>query len=86
MHNKRIHPVLYGFVLYFKSMTWASSQKGGTSINQWKYIYTNACSIGNKQEELEDTAQLKNYDIAEIMESVSFSVGINDLNILFKLK
>lgn len=41
---------------------------------------------GQKQEELEDTVQLENYDIVEIMESVSFAVELNDLNVLFKPK
>lgn len=86
MNNKRIHPVLYRTVLYFKSMAWASSQRGGTSIGQWKYIYTRTCSMGNKHEELEDTMQLENYDIVEIMEHVSYAVGLNDLNVLFKPK
>lgn len=30
--------------------------------------------------------QLENYDIVEIMESVSFAAGLNDLNVLFKPK
>ena len=33
-----------------------------------KYLYTNACSMGNKQEELEATVQLENYDLIAIME------------------
>lgn len=77
MNNKRIHPILYRIGLYFKSMTWASSQSAGTSTGQWKYIYTKACSMGN-------TVQPENYDIVEIMESISFAAGLNDLNALFK--
>lgn len=37
---------------------------------QLKQLYTDACSMGNKQqEELEGTAQLKNCDLIAIMET-----------------
>ena len=39
------------------------------SIAQLKCIYTNACSMGNKQEELEAIVQQENYDIVAIMET-----------------
>ncbi|GAB0206513.1 hypothetical protein GRJ2_003116900 [Grus japonensis] len=39
------------------------------SVAQLKYIYTNACSMGNKQEELEAIVQQENYDIVAIMET-----------------
>ena len=38
------------------------------SIAQLKCIYTNAYSMGNKQEELEAIVQQENYDMAAIME------------------
>ncbi|KAK4829399.1 hypothetical protein QYF61_003880 [Mycteria americana] len=39
------------------------------SITQLKCIYTNACSMGNKQEKLEAIVQQENYDIVAIMET-----------------
>ncbi|PKU46846.1 nipped-b-like protein [Limosa lapponica baueri] len=39
------------------------------SIAQLKCIYTNACSMGNKQEELEAVVQQENYDIVTITET-----------------
>ncbi|KAK4806242.1 LOW QUALITY PROTEIN: hypothetical protein QYF61_013386 [Mycteria americana] len=36
---------------------------------QLKCLYTNACSMGNKQEELEAIVQLENYDIVAITET-----------------
>jgi len=38
-------------------------------VAQPKCIYTNACHIGNKQEELEAIVQLENYDVAAVMET-----------------
>lgn len=35
----------------------------GKDNNPTKLIYTNACSMGNKQKELQAMAQLKNYDL-----------------------
>jgi len=35
---------------------------------QLEYIYTNACSMGNKWEELEAIVQLDNFDIVAITE------------------
>ena len=39
------------------------------SIAQLEYIHTNACSMDNKQEELEAIAQQENYDIVAITET-----------------
>ncbi|KAK4824952.1 hypothetical protein QYF61_021640 [Mycteria americana] len=39
------------------------------SIAQLKCIYTNACSMGNKEEELEAIVHQENYDIVAIMET-----------------
>ena len=49
---------------------------------QLKCLYTNACGLGNKQEELEATVLLENYDIVVITEtcwddSLDWSVVIN---------
>ena len=38
-------------------------------MTQLKCIYTNACSMGNKQEELEATAGHANYDLVAITET-----------------
>lgn len=45
---------------FFKNVTQA--------VAQLKCLYTNACSMGNKQE-LEATAQLENYDLIAVMET-----------------
>ena len=42
---------------------------GMKSIVQLKWIYTNACSMGNKQEELEAIVQQDSYDLVAIMET-----------------
>ena len=42
-------------------------EKVSESVTQLKCIYTNARSMGNKQEELEAIAQLENCDIVVIM-------------------
>lgn len=39
------------------------------SIPQLKCIYTNSCSMGSKQEELEVIAQMKTYDIIAVMKT-----------------
>ncbi|GAB0209318.1 hypothetical protein GRJ2_003397500 [Grus japonensis] len=44
-------------------------QKVVGSIAQLKCIYTNARSMGNKQEKLEAAVQLENYDIVAITET-----------------
>ena len=44
-------------------------KKVAGSIAQLKCIYTNAHSMGNKQEELEAIVQLENYDIVAITET-----------------
>ena len=36
---------------------------------QLRCLYTNACSMGNKQEELEAIVRLESYDIVSIMET-----------------
>jgi len=36
---------------------------------QLRCLYTNACSMGNKQEELEATVRLESYDIVTIKET-----------------
>ena len=38
-------------------------------IAQLKCLYTNACSMGNKQEELVATAQMENYGLIAITET-----------------
>ena len=42
-------------------------KKVSGSIAQVKCIYSNACSVGNKQEELEAIVQLENDDVTAIM-------------------
>ena len=44
-------------------------KKVAGSIAQLKRIYTNACSMGDRQEELEATVQQENYDIVAITET-----------------
>ncbi|GAB0175367.1 hypothetical protein GRJ2_000001900 [Grus japonensis] len=44
-------------------------KKVAGSIAQLKCIYTNGCSLGNKQEELEAIVQQENHDIISIMET-----------------
>ena len=48
-----------------------SSKKAMRPIAKLKCLYTNACSIGNKQEEPETVAQLENYDLTAITETWS---------------
>lgn len=43
------------------------SKKMVVSIDQLKCTYTNTCSMDNKQEELETTVHLENYNIVAIM-------------------
>ena len=45
------------------------SKKVAGTIAPLKCIYTNACSMGNKQEELEAILQQENYDIVAITET-----------------
>ena len=47
-----------------------SSDKAMRPIAKLKCLYTNACSMGNKQEELETVAQLGKYDLIVITEMV----------------
>ncbi|GAB0205338.1 maestro heat-like repeat-containing protein family member 7 [Grus japonensis] len=44
-------------------------KKMSGSIAKLNCVYTNACSMGNKQEELEAIVQLENYDIVAITET-----------------
>ena len=46
-----------------------SSKKATRPIAKVKYLYTNVCSMGNKQEELETVVQLGSYDLIAIMET-----------------
>ena len=41
----------------------------GLSWQKQQFIYTSACSMGNKQEELEAIVQQENYDIVAITET-----------------
>ena len=50
-------------------ITASSPRKVAGSIAQMKCIYTNARSMGNKQEELEAIVQQENYDIVAITET-----------------
>jgi len=43
-------------------------QEGDLTNSDLKCLYTNACSMGNKQEEMETVVQLENYDIIAIRE------------------
>jgi len=58
-----------------KHQTWprgireGSSEKATRPIAKLKTLYTNVCSIGNKQEELETVVQLGNYDLIAITET-----------------
>ena len=45
------------------------SGPGEKAMSQLKYIYTNACSMGNKQEELEAIMQRAGYDLVAITET-----------------
>ena len=45
-----------------------SMEKVQHKIYVWK-DYTNACSMGNKQEELEAIVQQENYDVVAIVEA-----------------
>jgi len=42
---------------------------GVRSTAQLKCIYTNACSVGNKQEELEDIVGQDSYDLVLVTET-----------------
>jgi len=46
-----------------------SSEKATRSIAKLKCLYTNVCSMGNKQEELETIVQLGKCDLIAIMET-----------------
>ena len=45
------------------------SKKATRPIAKLKSLYTNARSMGNKQEELETVAQLEKYDLIAILET-----------------
>ena len=46
-----------------------SSDKAMRPIAKLKCLYTNACNMGNKQEELETVVQLGKYDLIAITET-----------------
>ena len=46
-----------------------SSEKAMRPVAKLKSLYINACSMGNKQEELETVVQLGKYDLIAIMET-----------------
>ena len=52
-----------------KGIRVCSSKKASRSIAQLKCLYTNAHSMGNKQEELEATVQLESYVLIGIAET-----------------
>ena len=52
-----------------KGIRASSSKKGLWPIAQLKCLYTNACSMGNKQEELVAAAQMENYELIAIAET-----------------
>ena len=56
-------------VKYLIRIKGCSSKKVAWPIAQLKCLYTNACSIGNKQEESEATVLLESYDLVAITET-----------------
>ena len=52
-----------------------SSEKVTRPIAKLRCLYTSACSMGNKQEELETMAQLGKYDLIAITEFPQNMVG-----------
>jgi len=46
-----------------------SSKKGMQLIAQLKWLYIDACSMGNKQEEMEATVWLESYHLNAITET-----------------
>ena len=46
-----------------------SSEKAMRPVAKLKCLYINACSMGNKQEELETMARVGKYDLIAIMET-----------------
>jgi len=46
-----------------------SSEKAMRPIAKLKYLYTSACSMGNKQDELETVAPLGKHDLIAITET-----------------
>ncbi|KAK4806137.1 hypothetical protein QYF61_001060 [Mycteria americana] len=54
---------------YLKGIQGCSSKKEKRTTAQMKCLYTNAHSIGNKQEELEATVLLESYDLVAITET-----------------
>jgi len=45
------------------------SKKATWSTTQLKFLYTNACKMGNKQEELEAITLLRSYNLVAITET-----------------
>ncbi|KAK4825362.1 hypothetical protein QYF61_026881 [Mycteria americana] len=69
-------------VKYLKGIKGCSSKKVTRPTAQLKFLYANACNMGNKQEELEATLLLESHDLAGITEtwwdeSHDWSVAIN---------
>ena len=56
-------------VKYLKGIKRCSSKKVTWPTAQLKCLYTNACSMGNKPEELEATVLLERYDLVAITET-----------------
>lgn len=65
----------------------AYSKKLAGSVAQLKCLYTNACSMGSKQKEVEALVHLESYDIIAVAEawwdeSHDWSAGINGSKLL----
>jgi len=56
-------------VIHLKGTEWCSSKKVTQPTAQLKCLYTNAHSMGKKQEELEATTLLESYDLVAITET-----------------
>ena len=56
-------------VKHYEGIRAHSSSKVSWLIAQLKCLYTNACSMGNKQQELEATVQLESCDLTDITET-----------------
>jgi len=56
-------------VKYLRGIKGCSSKKVTWLTAQLKYLYTNTCSMGNRQEELEATVLLESYDLVALAET-----------------
>lgn len=54
---------------HLKSIRTCSSKKVTWSIAELKCLHTNACNMGNKQEELEVIVELESYNLIAITET-----------------